>query len=256
MKCRTNAKKQLRQFKSVVLKITLWKLSGAAPICPHTLAHICSDAPAEKRNGMFELDNTEFMCSVIHHVGWLMNYHHPRFGPGHTIVVTIVGYGHIRCHYSMNMAEKKQKRKKWLPVCCAATLIQPHGIFLPPKSIYSCTIYAHKQYECTERLPKQCKHVQLIGDESLVISRSAYWLDRYFSIGVKCVMPVEYVLSVLCTHWITHTHTASFTHNWTTCTNKKNSLASIYSPWWWSLWSNPSFRSFSMFHFVHIDVLR
>lgn len=98
-------------------------------------AHMHSDAAADSRNGMFELDSSEFMYFVIHHVGWLMNYHHyhPRLGSGHTIVLTTVGHGQMRCHYyEFDWKETKERERK--KMVCAAMLMQPHGIFLPLKN--------------------------------------------------------------------------------------------------------------------------
>lgn len=116
-------------------------------------------------------------------------------------------------------AGKKQKRKKWLP-----QLIQPHGIFLPPKNLF---VYTHKQYECTERLPTQCKHVQLIGDESLVISRSAYWLDRFLYRRQVCDARG---ICIKCVRIELHTRTQTHSHTIEPHAPTKISLASISFP--------------------------
>lgn len=142
MKCRINAKKQLRQFENVMLKITLWKLSrSAAHMYTRTLIHIHSDAPAQKRNGMFELDNIEFMCFVIHHVGWLMNYHHHHHR--HPRLYNWCFHSWVCTMYALPLLRIQRKRNKWeksgLPVCYVTTVKQPHGIFLPSKVCYAHT---------------------------------------------------------------------------------------------------------------------
>lgn len=71
-------------------------------------------------------------------------------------------------------------------------------------------LHTEKQYECTVRVPKQCKHVQLIGDESLVISRSAHWLDRFFYRRQVCDARG---ICIKCVRIELHTHTPTFTHN-------------------------------------------
>lgn len=131
------------------------------------------DAATQKQNEILELDNIEFMCFVIHHAGWLMNYHchHPRIIRADTMVLLLIWMGQpLLC--SWKKKENEREEKNAVRCVAAATYThtlpyQPHGIFLPPKY---CTHTPYKQDECTARLPKQCKHVQLIGDESLVIS--------------------------------------------------------------------------------------
>lgn len=58
---------------------------------------------------------------------------------------------------------RQRGRKKWFVVLPQRHTPTAWNFLIPQKIV-------HKQDECTTRVPKQCKHVQLIGDESLVIS--------------------------------------------------------------------------------------
>lgn len=142
MKCRINAKKQLRQFENIMLKIVLQKLSRTY-VHTHTHMHAYSQrcrSPKTKRNSWIGQHWIYVFCNPS---CWLINelpLPPPSVHPRHTIVVTL-WMGSLCSHYQRTWRKRNERKKSGLPVRCAATrcgyIHNRMEFSYPPKNVHT-----------------------------------------------------------------------------------------------------------------------
>lgn len=118
-----------------------------------------------QRNGMPELDRTQFMCFVIHHVVWLMNYH-PQFIDAYNC------YSVCACNVLH---------------CSIYEMCASYPKIIPTRS---CSVYFKMNaIECRNN----ASTTNWLAMKLLWFRSAIIWADR-FVFRIKCVICMEYVL--------------------------------------------------------------